>query len=781
MKLRRYMGIVGNNIIDEVGQYDGKYNSTVSLASHLIDVSLIGLQSYIHDVDGNIDDEMFDVLASALTLHDLDKVVEHKENITADSTDREVLDLYFENDWFEIESYLSQHSDDPIDEYEDILLYLIKRTEKRDSIESMPSVPPKFRRLSRYCELADSTVSEMTNHSDVQRGYDNLEDFYGDNELQYLKLVRTERPILHYIIVDVVEDCIRDRGRTVLGSTPTGILYLGDEIEITELVDPLADRVSTEISREFEFNCTANWRSVDYDALPVVDIPLDKKRENIKTQYTKNVLKHDPCDTEVIEDIPDEFMNILPEALHKLYVEGNYEFADDNLQDLVTEIQDEHHGSKHKILLIHKVLQNWIEYKDGFIEECKSWTDEFHSSIEPDKNHIESVIEDVLGIRFDTVKIPSSENVCHMCGQEATTEYNGDNTVLQTRGFSKRTSADQRNRKICETCQMEHALISSLVDQSDAYGDDIMMVYFYFDNFSSSLALEETADRTRADILNGDLAFDDDSDGLGSISLYNPLVHFQPITVEGTNVESEKNRKLRTVKDILERIKDTGMKARITTPFRPFEPSEEVFKDNNPVYPQEVLDATTIDRYEDLDEIVDTLRIGSMFQAETEENYPYQYVVPATAENIIYNAERKFSNTPSTVTLLGSYVHDYCKMSDMKTVAEKGLNLYGHQYQSKYKKVKIVRAGLDKILEARNDDLDRNQTIELVAGEVSSASQSLTYTVSTEDAEAFAESLIEYCDQFKGITELSDKKNSIVNTYKFAYERAMNKSRSDSD
>lgn len=772
---RRYMGLIGNNVINEVGGYDGKYNSVVSLASHIIDVGLSGINTYLYDTmnKAEFSQEQLDVLSVALTLHDVDKVVSHKLDRDVESADRSVLETYFEHDWFEVESFLSQHSDEPISEYFDSLLYLIKRTEKRDSLESIPDVPPRFRRLARYCELADSTASVMSNKSSVRDGYENLRTYHDD--AQMLQLTRSERPLTHFMIIDAIEDELRSRDNVVLGSTPIGVLYLGDEA--SDLLQTVTERVREMIGTRFDFGCKAKFRSLNYNALPIVEIPLEDKRDIVATTYIENVISRDVSGTQPVENVPDEFVEILPEALHRLYVDKNFDFEDEGLVRMYEEIKEEYHGMKHKMWVIQRVLENYDELGEPFIQECKEWSDDFEDAITPDGSPVGDVVAKVLGIDTGSESLPDAGHSCYLCGQYATTDYKGGRVFGTNTAYSRRTKAEQKVKRICSTCNMEDAMIDSLIDDSDVYGDDIAMVYLYYDNFTGSVGYEEVADEVTSDVLEAELAFTQDSDGLGAVSLYNPLVHMQPVALD-SNVDADKNKKLRMVRNILHRIKDTGMKARITTPFRPFNPSEEVFKDSNPVQPQLGIDCATVERYSKLNEKIDLLDVGNQFHGAISESYPYQYIVPPTAETLIHNAERKFEIPPSSKTSLESYVVEYCSMEDMNTIAELGFELVGYQ-NSKHSITKMFRESLDALLDARQKGFDTEGQVEVVAGAAMRAAESQSDYVESEIVEEFAEQLVEYCEKYEGLHELSNKQNSIADTYKFAFQRVMDKHNPD--
>jgi hypothetical protein len=744
---RRYMGLVGSKVINEVGRYDGSDDTVVSLASRILNTGLIGLNTYLYDTIAtdkkSFDEEELDTLSTALTL-------QHVEQIVSNKTGEEGgVKEYYENDWFELKNNLEHNVD-----------------EVQRLVESPNS------ELGRYCQLATSTADVMTNNSSVQDGYEVLQEFHDD--AQMIQLTRSERPLTHYMVIEAVEQELHDMGFVVLGSTPTGILYLGSEVETDNLIEDVSERVAELIASRFNFGCKAKFRSVSYNALPVVELPLDEKRRIISDEYIENVITDDASGTEPIETIPDEFVEVLPEALHKLYVEKDLSFEDERLVEEMDDIKEEYHGMKYKMWIIQRVLEDYDRLGESFIEECRKWTDDYEDAITPEGSPLKSIVEVVFGESYEDVELPSASNSCFLCGQHAENSYQGGRVYGTNSTYSRRTSFDQDKKSICTKCNMEDSMISSLIDDSGVYGDDIAMVYLFFDNFSGSIAVEELADERVSDVLEAELAFtESDSDGLGAVSLYNPLVHMQPVALDSGKNESDSNKKLRMVRNILKRVQDTGMKARVTTPFRPFDPSNEVFKDSNPVQAQLSIGAEYVERYEDVDELVELLDIGNQFHGATTESYPYQYIVPPKAESLIHNAERKFDVPPSNKTLLQSYIVDNCSMNDMKKVASLGFDLVGYQYESKHAKTKMFREALDALLDARQKNFDRDGEVEIVAGAVMRAAEDQSDYVDSETVEEFSEALVEYCEQYDTLHELSNKKNSIADTYKFAFERVM--------
>ena len=86
---------------------------------------------------------------------------------------------------------------------------------------------------------------------------------------------------------------------------------------------------------------------------------------------------------------------------------------------------------------------------------------------------------------------------------------------------------------------------------------------------------------------------------------------------------------------------------------------------------------------------------------------------------------------------LDTYHHQ--QLMNMKTVAERGIDLFGKQFDSKYKKTKVFREALDAFLSGKNQSMPDEQLVEYVASQVYAAADREEYAghVEAEDAEAF--------------------------------------------
>jgi CRISPR-associated protein Csc3 len=115
---------------------------------------------------------------------------------------------------------------------------------------------------------------------------------------------------------------------------------------------------------------------------------------------------------------------------------------------------------------------------------------------------------------------------------------------------------------------------------------------------------------------------------------------------------------------------------------------------------------------------------------------------------------------------------------DMKTVAERGVDLFGQQYDSKYKKTKVFREAIDAFLSGMNQRMDDDELLDHVQSQVYVAADREDYAghVTPEEAEAFVDAIKTYLveNDLYELKKLSDWEDALVNSYYYAYDQTLN-------
>jgi CRISPR-associated protein Csc3 len=217
-----------------------------------------------------------------------------------------------------------------------------------------------------------------------------------------------------------------------------------------------------------------------------------------------------------------------------------------------------------------------------------------------------------------------------------------------------------------------------------------------------------------------------------------------------------------------------------------------VFRDEEATRPQELLGLDEAERFGPLPEFIrenrtdshlqralQLFKIMSMVGQDADMKNPYLQLDRDTFHSIADFAVVNHDN-PTGLSDLREYFETYHEeeLMDMKTIAERGIDLFGEQYDSKYKKTKVFREALDAFLSGKNQRMDDERLVEYVESQVYAVADREDYAghATTEQAEAFVESIRAYLveNELYELKKLSDWEDALVNSYYYAYEQALN-------
>lgn len=785
---RGYMHQIGTDVIDELGRYDGKRQSNISLASHIVNTTLIGLNVYAYEeliLKGNdrIDEEEYKLLSVALTLHDVNKIVSATQDKDITNNSKEALELYFEEDVLGIDSYL-----DGADEYFMDILYLIQRTETGENASETRGYNSEYTGLEAYCEIGDG-VSSATTAGDMKDGYRRLNrmmSHISSNIVHHLSFNRTSRPFLSSIVMEEVKGELQDEYGLVICSSTTDVLYLGNPIDKSELKEKVSDEVASTIADRFGLSCKANWQSVNYGILEYAGIGINKKRHIISDEYIKTVLKGAQAGINKIESVPTKVEDNLPELLHRIYNEKNYEFQDDNVQQLWKDTKEDVGSMKSKVHFIFRLCDRYQKYQEYVESIVDGYDESLEKVLTPENSPSNEAVNAFFGEISDSLDASPSDEICFLCGQHSENDYKGNTLYGTNSKFTKRVGVEQKYKKICRACSMEESLIQSNIEESDQISDDITMVFFYYDNFVAEV--HKSVRQERVNILDDTIDFGSNKEGLGVESLFALPVHIQPLSLSTGRGESDGNKKLRITRDILKKINSAGMKATISTPFRPFESERYVLNDMNPTDEQRALSLNTIEKFEDVNRALMLLQIGYEINGATTKKSPYLEIQRDNFLHIVHKSVTNFDDGHRRKSVI-----DYCKnyhtdsYMSMKEVAENGFELYRKNFNdSKHEKTSVFREAVESTMSGIYDGMDEEELFELVCGKVMTSAnrqQDGGYEVDSELVEEFVESLFNYLEDnnLMELQKLSDRENDIVDAYYFTYEQVLSEQYGDNN
>ncbi|TKX43647.1 hypothetical protein EXE41_15135 [Halorubrum sp. SD690R] len=784
------------NVIDAAGAYDAKVDSSAncSLAAHILNAVTVGVNAFVYEAVGEDEDlyqdygEDVKVLAAALALHDTNKFVREAYGVDAEGNTSEAFDWYFDpepaddgterdGDPFGIEEFLG-------DGYRDDLEYLVRRTELSEDSTELRGLDTQFRGLERYCRIGDSTASVALKQG-AEGVHEQLSTLIGSDDVHRIEFTQLEQPILNDTLLGTAKEVIagetgdRTYGVTI-GSSPDSIVYLGESIDQAILKEEVAERVPERISTEFQFECKLNWNAFDYDILAEVNIPADEKEQKIADAF-RELLSRGSAGVETFEHIPPEFDQYFAVLAKAIYIDGRSEFADTDVQDAYDRIEDKQGVQKVKLHFIAYLVENYDTHRNFLDEFADDVRPGLHADLEPEADAIGTVVERFFDGRI-APELGSKNEMCFLCGGQTDTKYQkGLSGIYRTQEYSRRVPPHAKYKSICEVCNLEYALLSYVCEEHDvSTNNSLEIAYFYFDDFLGDVRVRSNR---VGNIVQGD--GDELDDPEVTSNLINPQYFIQPMYV------LDENHRMAVVRQVMEAAQGSGMKVVIGRPFTRFESADTVFADEETTRPQELLELDEAERFGPLPSFVENdrtdshlrralqlFKIMSMVGQDANMSNPYLQLDRDTFHSI---ANFAVVNHDRAVALsdLEQYFETYHEeaLMDMKTVAERGIDLFGKQFDSKYKKTKIFREALDAFLSGKNQQMVDDRLIEYVESQVYAAADREDYAghVTTEEAEAFVAAIREYLveNDLYDLKKLSDWENALVNSYFYAYEKSL--------
>lgn len=781
------------NVIDSAGEYDSKIETdeNASLAAHILNAVTVAVNSFVYEAFSSGDDienyeEEIKVLAAATALHDTNKYIREAHGFDANGNTEAAFAVYFgEHDDVDNEGDDFGIEDDFLGPgYRDDILYLVQRCEiGEDSTESRRS-STEFRGLERYCRIGDqvASIAQREGVRDVAR---KLVEKFGQDETHIKTFSALEQPVLNDLLVGSTKQVVagEDGGDVygvVIGSTADTVVYLGEDIDRDDLESRVAELVPERVSG-FGFSCKLNWNSFDYDILAEVAIPVEDKEEIIADAF-RDLLHGGTAGVEEFEHIPEEFDQYFPVLAKTIYLDGRDEFDDPEIQDAYEQIYDEQGGQKAKIHFIAHLIRNYERHSNFLSDLSEEVRPGLHDDLEPQSDAISTAVDRFFG-GGDVRPVGPKSEMCFLCGEETDVKYQkGLSAVYRTQEYSRRVPPHAKYKSICEVCNLEYALFSDVCDRSDVSTNNAVEVaYFYFDEFLGDVRVRG---RRSGSVIQDETIDIDDPEV--TTSLVGPQYFLQPFYVLGDN------HRMAVVRQIMRAAQQSGMKVVTGRPFTRFDGADAVFADVEATRPQELLGLDEVERFGPLPDFVGEedrtdshlrralalFKIMSMVGQDANMRNPYLQLDRDTFHSIANFAVVNHDNA-TRLSDLREYFRAYHtdELMQMNTIAERGVDLFGKQYDSKYKKTKVFREALDAFLSGKNQNMPDDRLVEYVESQVYAAADREDYAgrVTTEQAEAFVEAIRSYLveNDLYDLKKLSDWEDALVNSYYYAYDQLL--------
>lgn len=810
-------GLAGR-IIEHAGNHVGKYDPPVSLSTHLINTVVVGLNAYVYDTivrgGDELDREEGLLLMAALALHDANKYVEQEYDNDLDTSrnTKDVLDYYFESgDDFGIREVLPGETEAEIEQDIVDVKWLVQRTEVTDDTTSTRGESTRrVRGLERFCRIGDGFVSEVGRNG-LGSGAEWLRKRYApeaDEHVQYIRFTDLEQPILTNHILTVVKAVIGDGAHLepakteteplgiVLGTTRNSIAYLGTPITRSELRSSVEKTLMKHVTERHKFDCKTEWRSFDPDILTEIAIDFEAKRGIIADGYADTLRRGSGTDHE-FEAIPDTYRDYLPELAYLVFVTKAFDEAFEGLSELpklrdqVRE-SDDYNNQTWKIGYLAELLRRYRgAVDDGYDpetldRELQTVRDrikpDLEQLLEPEADAGAAAVERFFaGGATDSDELVGSKEMCFLCGRSAMTEYKkGNDAFYGTNKFSRRVPPEGQYKRICPVCNLEHALLKhDCEERGSRVGDDTEIAFVYYDEFLAGITVGSHTVYDLSDEKNGYNVADPE---LLADSLL-PQFHLQPFYAP------DQNGRLSVVRTILEDLVGKGLKVVIGKPFTSFQPEQALFADLNPGRRQVAFGAHEVQTQRDRRRVIGLLSLlgqvsgqsGSLDQSNAYISVPDDRF-PTLADLVVQHTDW-YSDVREQAN---KYFIEHDNKDEymlMREVAQKGLELYGEQYDSRHKKTKIFREAIDGTLDGLTRDKHGEELREHVAGQVYKAAKTEKFAshTTTEKANAFVKCLFTFLEEEESLDKatLSRRRNTLTNTYLFAYDQLLNERRKE--
>jgi CRISPR-associated protein Csc3 len=792
--------LVGN-VLNAAGEYDAKTepDETTSLAAHLLNAMTIGVNAFVYTAVGGGRDimeleEELEVLAAALVLHDTNKYVQEAYGIETDGNTREAFETYFEHgDDFGIGEFLGEG-------YRDDLLYLVQRTELTEDSRETRGTDTEFVGLDRYCRLGDQVASVILRDG-VEGGYETLAKKVDDDEIHLVELNSVEQPVLNNELLGRTKEVISgqdggDEYGVVIGSTPDRILYLGSQPDREDIRKRVRSHLKEALVESYSFSCKLNWNAFDYDILGEFALDPERKEEIIAQEF-RNLLRGGTAGVEGFERIPEEFDQYFGVLAKAIYVDGQSEFSDADVEAVYRDIYEEQGPQKVKIHFIAYLVRNLNEYQDFLENLTAEVRPKLHDDLEPESDAVGTAVDRF----FDATNpspLPSKRDMCFLCGSPAETKYQkGLSAVYRTQEFSRRVSPHEKYKSICEVCNLEYALLSDRCERAGvSLNASLGVAYYYFDAFLGDIHLfgGKTIGFEQDETL-------DLGDTTVQKNLTAPQYYIQPFRFGSHPAMGEKNHRMVVVRQLMQRAQDVGMKVVLGRPFTRFDATEKAFVDEDAIREQELLGLDEAERFGPLPSFVDrdedkpesnlrrALALHKLIATvgfESGMSNPYLQLDRDTFHSLTDFVVQNHDNA-TRLQELESYLDTYHhqQLMNMKTIAERGIDLFGKQFDSKYKKTKIFREAIDAFLSGKNQRMSEDELLEHVGAQVYTAAEREDYAgyATPDQAKAFVEAVRSYLveNDLYTLKKLSDWENALVNSYLYAYEQVLYEDTEDTE
>jgi len=783
------------NLFKMSADVSAKFENVVSYPTHIINAVFTGAALYALEHSNSLTKNHFrdlKLLISVITLHDVGKYILGKHGIDGGNS-KENIKTYFETDDFNIKGFFPE-IDDMVRNKETFneIVWLIQNTELSDR-KRMETFGHRteFGKLADYSRIGDKVASLTKEETYVTKIFDALKY----HNVHVVCIPKFPQFFIRQKLLKALKRYYDEKDTSPFLLFEDGLFYINNEIVIPDpdrireyLLSEIRDSMRLSVSdderdsgnnenRENELpkpllDVRIDFQSIDDSS--VVGFPLSE--EDRKKIVLDEVIRKIPKAMKgLIISLPPskEIQRKIAAIIYYIYKCRDLTPLPDSVKEKVKSLKNDATigPQKYKIHFAKEIMENYCNYDiDEIYEKCNDFLD---SQFESHNNA--SIFDKIIrNISIDfQPNLETSENplgkhdMCFLCGSKADRKYQaGRNYFLQARGFSKRGTIFEMQKRICPLCLIERSLIeSSIAEKGHGLVGDYLFAIFYFDRIFANVSYFS---REFSNVPLEPASPIDHAEHYFRLGDFDGLHFIIPYRYSGKEESAKQSSRISVTKQILSFISGYGCKATLTSPYTLLRMYNELFVNENPTRLETSLNIDVIRDFDTLSKIEEFL--DAVFTLDKRKGY-YQ-VGRYDFFSLVHYIKLKTHNSKGIKEKYLNAANNcfWEESMKMKDIAKKGKDFYGNVWGSSYKRTVLMRTALDAILIGLQQQFSEEELKTFVSAQVYKLAMREKFAKKREAEKYvidFVDGLIQYLKEknWLSVHELSSVEKYVVDAY----------------
>lgn len=798
------------NLFKKSADVSAKFDNVVSYPTHIINAVFTGATLYALEHSNSITKNFFRdlrLLISVITLHDVGKYISGKHRISGGNS-KDNIQTYFETDDFNLKEFFPE-IDNMVENEETLneIVWLIQNTELNDEkrVETFGH-KTEFGKLADYSRLGDKVASLTKEEAYISKIFDTLK--YHNVHVVYIP--KFPQFFIRQKLLKAVKKYYDEKETNPFLLFEDGLFYINNEILtpepdkireylLAEIKDsmrlPVNDEERVGVNVSFpesinsEYNNSQNRENeiskplldvrIDFQSIDdssVVGFPLSE--EDRKKIILDEIIRKIPKAMKgLIISLPPnkELQRKIATIIYYIYKCRDLTQLPDSVKEKVRSLKNERTigSQKYKIYFAKEIMENHSNFNiDEIYKLCNEFLDsqiKSYSEASIFDNIIKNISVDFQQVLETNENPLGKHDMCFLCGSKADRKYKaGRNYFLQARGFSKRGTIFEMQKRICPLCLIERSLIeSTIVEKGCRLVGDYLFAIFYFDRIFANISyfsreLSNVPLEPASPIEHAEHYFRlGDFDGMHFII---------PYRYSGKEESAKQSSRINATKQILNFVSGYGCKATLTSPYTLLRTYNELFVNENPTRLEKALNIDVVRDFDALSKIVEFL--DAVYTLDRKKGY-YQ-VGRYDFFSLVHYIKLK---TKASKGMKEKYLNavNNCFWEEsmkMKDIAEKGKDFYGNVWGSSYKRTVLMRTALDATLIGLQQLLSEEELKTFVSAQVYKLAMREKFAKKWQAENYvgdFVDSLMQYLKEksWLSVHELSSLEKYLVDAYEF--------------